>query len=761
MVSKQAQQGFRRAGLAVLLLGGCLWHDLATAQIEAEEPEPWRLCPTWPPERPPETVGPAPDHGTPVTVDADSSEGIGEQYFRYQGDVIMRQGTRQLRAEEILYDIQANAAEMRGEVDFIQNDLALSGEQARFDLDSDSGEFQQGGFRLLDRHARGDASRLRRTADNRTLMDDLMFTTCAPGNRDWELHAREMELDHEAGRGTARHMRLDFKRVPIFYSPWVSFPIDESRKSGFLFPDFGRSSRHGTEVVLPWYWNIRPNLDMTLTPHHRSERGTQLRTETRYLTATTRGTLDVEYHPDDKLFGDDRYYYRYRQRTDLPANWRINANVQRASDPDYFLDLGSGPGGRTRTHLPQSLTISQRTPWYRFQSRFRIFQTIDDAIEDSRLPYREMPDMRLDSDLPIGRSPFHAELHHRFTRLERADSIEADRLHLHPRVTGRFGTPGWFLQPALGGQYTRHELSNAAINDDGDGLVFSPGEDLSFSRSTPIFSLDSGLILERPFAGTANLRQTLEPRLFYLYVPADEEQNLLPRFDTREIDFTFASLFMEDRFVGPDRLGDANRVGMALTSRILDRDSGRSLLSGSLGQIHHFDDREVRLRGGETATEARSELVAEVQAAPTDSFSARTTLLWDPDDRQTSRSAIQFQYRPEPRKVINIGYRNRRNRLDQADVSFAWPITERIRVFGRWNHSLEDDETLDRFAGLEYESCCWALRFTSRRYIYNRDGDLDRNFMIQLELKGLGGVGNPVREFLGEGIMGYGYREFD
>ncbi|MDQ2068769.1 LPS-assembly protein LptD [Natronospira bacteriovora] len=729
--------------------------------LEREEPQPWRLCPAWPPERPPETIGPPPTAETPVDIEADEMDGVLEEYFVYRGDVILRQGTRQLRAEELLYLPQTQEARVRGDVSFLQNDLAFSGVEASFDLGNDSGVFDQAGFRLLDRHARGEAGQLVRQDENTTLLEDLFYTTCPDDNRDWALNARRMHMDHDSGRGVARHLWLEFKGVPFFYSPWLSFPLDDRRKSGFLFPDFGRSERHGTEIALPFYWNIHPQLDSLLTPHHRSERGTQLYTETRYLTRSTRGSLQADYLPDDSVFGDDRYYLQYRQSTRLPANWRVAANIQRVSDTEYFLDLDDSPGARSRTHLPQSLTISQNTDWYRFQSRFRIFQTIDDAIEDSRLPYRELPDMRLDSDLPIGGSGFHAELGNRFTRFERADSLEADRLHLHPRITGRFGTPGWFVQPSIGGQYTRYDLNNpTAETRRNSGAELEPGEDRTLTRSAPVFSLDSGLILERPFADSLHLRQTLEPRLFYLYVPY-RDQSAFPRFDTREMDFTFASLFMEDRFIGPDRLGDANQVGVALTSRVLDSRSGRSLLTGSLGQIHHFDDREVGLGSGDPVTTQRSELVGEVQLAPTEAFSARTTVLWDPEDRQTQRSAIQFQYRPEARKVLNLGYRNRRDRLDQVDFSFAWPITDRIRAFGRWNHSLQDDETLERFGGLEYESCCWALRFTTRRHIYNRDGDVDRSFMIQLELKGLGGVGQTVDDFLDESIMGYGYRDYD
>lgn len=748
----------RRLTLLAMLLTGA-----ATAQTGASErPEPWRMCPNWPPPTSENRNQALPDKNTPVDILSNHMHGERGEPSRFQGDVRLNQGSRRMRAEELMFWPGESRARLSGDVSFLQTDLALFGETATYDLDADRGEFIDGEFRLIDRHARGNANRIQRQGRERTLLEDMMYTTCPVGSRAWELHAAEMDMDHEAGIGVARHMRLDFMRVPIFYTPWLSFPLDDRRMTGFLFPDIGSSSRNGTEIMLPWYWNIAPNLDMTLIPHYRGKRGTQLGVETRFLTGSTEGTLLTEYLPDDDKYGDDRYYVSYKQSTTLPARFQLNTNIQEVSDPDYFIDLGGGPGARTQTHLPQSLTLSQNTEWYRFQSRFRVFQTIDDELDDSRLPYRELPDMQLDSTLPFGDSPLFLELGNRYTRFRRADSIEADRLHLHPRLTARFGTPGWFIQPSVGAQYTRFEMDNAALDPAGENLVYSAGDTRTATRSAPVYSLDAGMIFERPFANSNHLIQTLEPRLFYLRVPY-RDQSLLPRFDTREIDFTFASLFMEDRFIGPDRLGDANRLAVALSSSILDTRSGQSLVTGSLGQIRHFEDRRVQLAGGPADPEIaeRSELVGELQLTPNESFTARTTLLWDPEDRQTTRSAIQFQYRPEPRKVFNIGYRNRRDRLDQADVSFAWPVTDRIRVFGRWNHSLRDDETLDRFGGLEYESCCWAIRFTTRRYVYNREGDVDRNFMIQLELKGLGGVGNPVDELFRDGIMGYGYRDYE
>lgn len=750
-----------RARHAAGALLTCLSLTLAGPVMATERPDPWRLCPDWPPDLPAETDGPMPTAATPIEVEADSVGAATDLWTLFSGDVHLQQGTRHLWADELLYLPDSGQASARGNIRLLQPDLEFTGAEAWFNLEQDRGRFDDAGYRLLDRHARGTAARLERVGPMSTHMEGMSFTTCAEDSNDWLLRAEELDLDHESGRGTARNVSMRVADVPVMYVPWMSFPIDDRRKTGLLFPDIGRSSRQGYELAVPWYWNIAPNQDATITPHHRTRRGTQLKGEYRYLTRTTEGSLRTEYHPDDQIFGEDRHYTRYRQQSRLPRDWRLDINLQRASDEDYFLDLGGDAGGeRRRRELPQSVSLARSGDWYRFRARARDFQILDPDLDPERESYRELPIVSLDTSLPLGRSGWHFENHNELAHFTRDESVRATRLHTEHWMSRRFGPAGWFFQPTLGYQYTEHRLADAALDPDGEEpAFFEEGGSERLSRSTPVVSLDSGIHLERAFAGTDHLMQTLEPRLFYLYVPT-RDQSDVPIFDTREMDFNFASMFLEDRFIGPDRLGDANRVAGAVTSRVLDRDTGRTLLSGSLGQIRHFSDREVQLRDTEVDERPRSELIGELEANPTENLSSRLTALWDPDARHTTRGAIQLQYRPAPRQVFNFGYRHRRNRLDQADVSFAWPLTERVRAFGRMSHSLQDNETLDRHAGLEYESCCWAFRFTNRRYVFDREGSVDRAVMFQFEFKGLGGVGQPVDEFLGEGISGYDYREY-
>ena len=741
------------------LLAGLLLAVLGTVLHAQEEPDPWRLCPDWPPQRPAEVDGPPPDEDTPVDIRAWNLAAESDLWSLFQGDVHLDQGSRHVWADQLLYLPAQNRAAASGNVRMLQADTDFTGEHAWFDLGADRGQLDGAGYHLLDRHARGSAERVDRRSPQTTDLSGLTFTTCAKDSNDWLLSADSLELDHEQGRGTARNVAMRIKDVPVMYVPWMSFPIDDSRKTGLLFPDIGRSSRQGYELALPWYWNIAPNQDATITPHHRTKRGTQLRTEYRYKTHHTEGQLQAEYQPNDRIFGDDRHYTRYRQSSDLPRDWDLGINLQRASDEDYFLDLSDSPGASRERELTQSISLSRSDDWYRFRTRARAFQILEPDLPPERESYRELPITSLDVSLPMGPTDWFYDSHNQVAHFTRDESLDAVRTHTEHWATRRYGTPGWYVQPRVGYQYTDYRLRDAALDPDGEApAFFEEGASARLDRSAPVFSLDSGLTLERPFAGNGNLVQTLEPRLFYLYVPS-RDQTDIPDFDTREMDFNFASMFMEDRFIGPDRLGDANRVAGALTSRILDRDDGRTLLSGSLGQIRHFADREVQLGGTDVDDQPRSELIGEIEASPTDALSSRITALWDPETRQTSRGAIQLQYRPQARKVFNFGYRNRRNGLDQADVSFAWPLTNRVRAFGRMSHSLRDDETLDRHAGLEYESCCWAFRFTNRRYVYDREGSVDRALMLQFEFRGLGGVGQPVQEFLGEGISGYDYRE--
>jgi LPS-assembly protein len=335
-----------------------------------------------------------------------------------------------------------------------------------------------------------------------------------------------------------------------------------------------------------------------------------------------------------------------------------------------------------------------------------------------------------------------AELNH-FTHSD-GDVVKGSRLDIQPRISLPVYRAAWYIDPAVSLRYTAYELNNTPA-----------GADDSLSRTTPVVSLDTGTFFERNGRwGDSHYVQTLEPRMFYLYVPYKNQEDL-PIFDTGDYDFNYWTLFRENRFSGPDRMGDANQLALALTSRILDPASGRQRISATLGSLLYFSDRKVTLPGDPVETDASSDLIAEVTMALASHWNADAVYHWDPHDTTTTRNDYRLQYKPGPRQLVNLSYRQQSGTLEQVDMSFLWPLSPAWHVVGRWYYSLQSTETIEALAGIGYESCCWGVQVLGRSYIYNTEDDRNNSVFVQLELKGLGKLGTKVDEALERGIFGY------
>lgn len=708
----------------------------------------WSMCPL------PETasLAPAPAAsqaeaaGVPAStrLTAERAELVKNGVSELQGGVLIERGSRRLRTERALYDDRDATATIPGALEYRDAGVALRAGGAELGLEADSARFRDSEFRLFEEHARGSAGLLVRTPDNQTLMEDVRYTTCPPGENDWLLDAGELRLNHDEGLGYGRNVLVRFMYLPLFYTPWISFPIDDRRRTGLLAPMVGNTALSGYEFGLPFYWNMAPNYDATLTPRWMSERGTQLQTEFRYLTGTSNGRLYTEYLADDRQFGASRYRYDWTHASSLPADFRLSARVSGVSDDRYFEDFGESLTViSTTVQQPRMLSLSRSGDWYRFNTQFLDYQSLVPGTE----PYAKLPAVSFEAthyDLLDGLT---LKLDTELVDFRRDGSIEGLRADLLPRAELRFGSPGWFVTPGLGYRHTEYRLE------------WPDGSALELSRGLPLYSLDAGLTLERD-AGKG-LLQTLEPRLFYLRVPF-EDQAQIPRFDTSEPDLSFSQLFSTNRFIGPDRQGDADQLSLALSSRLLDTASGRELLGAGLGRIRYFEPRRVQLSPTAPPDTADwSGYIAELRFQPDEQWSLTSSVEWDPDTRRTQRASHQLQFRPGDYSVYNLGYRLRGEDFEQADLSFAWPVTDRLSLVGRWYYSLAEDQPLEYFGGFEYESCCWIARLVSRKYVYNRQGDTTDTLLLQIELKGLGAVGRKADEFLEDGILGYGPDDYD
>ncbi|MEZ5541970.1 MAG: LPS assembly protein LptD [Pseudomonadota bacterium] len=718
----------------------------AAAAATGGKPDRWALCPPIMPEA---WTGVSPTAATTGIVDleADTAAASADRVITLSGDAVIRYDDRQLQASDIIYRQDAGEVEASGGIRYAGPDLVASGESALLQTGAQRGTLRGITYALPRQHARGGASLLTLEGAGRLRLEQASYTTCAPGNRDWLLSAGEVDIDHNEGTVTARNARLTFKQVPILYTPYISYPLDDRRKSGLLFPKIGTTDQTGIDISVPWYWNIAPDRDATITPRIMSNRGTMLAGEFRFLTPHSNGTLNAEYLPSDSQFNneDRRYVSLYHYANPQP---RLETFIQAGdvSDPFYFGDLGSTLVASSQTSLERTAHAIWHGSGWNLGLTVQDFQNLDTTLASVDQPYRQLPQIVYEL-VPARRflglrSSVLAELNY-FTHSDET-LVNGTRLDIQPRLSLPLRRAGWYVEPALSVRHTRYALDNVG-----------PGLDDSPTRTTPVYSLDAGSFFERNGSwGDKPYIQTLEPRLYYLYVP-ERSQNDLPVFDTGNYDFNFWTLFRDNRFNGPDRMGDANQLALALTSRFLDPASGRQLLGMSLGSLFYFRDRTVTLPGDTADLTSSSDIIGELSLALTRHWTARGEVLWNPHESRTERSNYHLQYRLDQRRLINLGYRFRDAIQEQTDVSFLWPLGQSWHLVGRWYYDLTASETIETLGGLGYERCCWGVQLLARNYI-NNDGSTRTNAVfLQLEFKGLGKLGTSVDDALERGILGY------
>lgn len=714
---------------------------LPVGPVPAQAEGRWALC--QPLGEPPASLPPLDQQDT--LISADRARAFDRNLLVLTGEARVERAGQRMDADRIEYHRDTGEALAEGGVRLEQEGMRVEAERARLNLETRAGEMDGVRFTLFEGHAWGEAAQARQENPLLRHFSEASYSTCDRENPSWLLKAREFTLDQKAQRGIVRHSVLRAWDVPVFYFPYLSFSLDDSRKTGFLFPSWGSSSTTGTDIRLPFYWNIAPHRDATLTPRYMAKRGVQLMGEFRYLNRTNSGQIDLEYLPTDKASGDrDRGFLSYRHQGRPARNLRTRINLTTASDERYFEDLGNSLSLSATTHLEQTAEITWASSGWMLQGRAQNFQTVDSSIPAASRPYKRLPQLRL-----AGRprwTPYGLDLglDAEAVRFDQKGRVTGTRLDIKPFLSRPWGTPGWYLTPRLELRHTAYSLQNLTSGD--------PDRP---QRTLPTASLDSGLTLERTARlGPGTYVQTLEPRLFYLYVPKIDQDDI-PVFDTGLADFNYQQLFATNRFTGADRVGDANQLTVALSSRLLQPASGAQLLRATLGQILYFRDREVTLPGKEVATAAGSNLVGLLELDLGRRWQLDAGLQWDPELNERERASLRLRLAPAPHRRLDFSYRYRRDVLEQVDVSGLWYLTPSWHLVGRWYYSLPDSALLEGLGGLEYESCCWVARLLGRSYVLSGEEERNTTFMFQVELKGLASLGQSVDSLLRGSIAAY------
>jgi len=689
----------------------------------------------------PAPVEPGPE-GPAIELEGDQVESVGQDTVTLRGNATMKRGAQAMEGEVLTYYRQTGEIEGEG-------DLTLYSEQGdrieasylRMDLETRIGHADDVDYRIARREdphtdptktyvrARGSAKKAYMEGHDVTRMEDVSYTTCNEGDDSVMLTADEITLDQGTGRGVARNIKVDFMDVPIFYFPYLTFPISDERKTGFLFPSIGAQEGSGFTLSTPYYWNLAPNYDLTIYPRYYASRGVQLGSEFRYLTEDSRGSLYGEYMPSDSKFDDDRGAAHVRHEQDFTSRLSGEVDAQHVSDSDYLDDFSNDIEISSATFLPQEAQLNYSGDIWDLEAQVVGYQIIDDTIPERSEPYDRLPQLTAESEYEFSPYDIEFEFEGEAVQFVQSELDDGWRLDATPSVKKEFENLWGYLEPKLSLRQTNYSLDRS-----------DPTLDDSLSRTLPRFSVDSGIFLERrtSWLGDAAI-QTLEPRLFYTYTPK-ENQDEFPNFDTGAVNLNnFNNMFRESRFYGADRVGDNNQITASLTSRMLESETGNEFMSGSIGMIFFLDEQEVNLRPGEVIDESTSDFLAEAQAHLTDDWRTFGFLQWDTDENEVRTGKLDLSYEPEARRFVDLSYRFSRGSTDQIRIDSVWRVLPRWHVMFENRYSFRFNENLATEVGLEYDGCCYRIRgFFQRRA---ESDDTHRNAIIfELELTGLASI---------------------
>lgn len=735
-----------------------------------------------------------------------------ELFSNVKGDVTAFYGNRRVDGDSFTLDRKQNI---------------LSGKNQRIRYSSDSEVMESGSFTsyLTEKHyeatdvtyylhnqeAQGTAKYgINRQNERTSDFEEATYSTCPVDSEVWRLSAEELHLDEVSGRGIARKAKLSLFGMPVFYAPYFSFPIDDRRQTGFLFPIISMDKKGGVSVRAPFYWNIAPNFDMTLTPGFYTRRGAVLGAEARYLNKWQRSELRLEFLPNDRVFKRDetgringallageshekrrdaqRWSVYFQQSMHLAPKLRGQILFQQVSDTQYVEDMHDAIGLLSKTNLERVAELTYSETNWQTSLRFQHFQILDREVIPNN-PYARMPQLLLSGHWENGKGLIYgisAEAVNFDTRIstDKTRPKSAIRFDIMPYVGYRFENSWGFFEPRLGYRYTHYDLKYQYSDNSNINKIIR-GKPTTLDRGLPIFNIDTGIVLERNTSftkifGGGDFIQTLEPRLFYLYVPY-RNQSDIPLFDTGTITPSFSNLFSTNQFTGTDRQSNANQITMALTTRFINEETGIEHLRLSAGQIYYIDSPRITT-GKDIPTRDEcykmysnnqsvdklckqnrsSEWFIENNILLARDITSRVTWQWSPDIKKTTRLAFDLRYQPSPRKVINIGQRysrsgyNNDNITHQLDLTSFWEFNNNWAIVGQYNYSLDKHRLNDSYIGFEYSDCCVATRVAARYYRNNIDDDEKKwKVYLQFELKGLGNFGQDTNTMWSESIPGY------
>ncbi len=736
----------------------------------------------------------------PLRLSADSVNFKDSQHIELKGNVEVYQGTRRLRSDQVDVDNNEGTVQLSGNVQVREPGLLLRGTSASLDNIKRTTRIEHAQYLVHTARARGGAARITSRSDRTVLLKEGSYTSCEPGHDSWRLEAGLIKLDPKNGFGKAKNARFHIRDIPVFYFPYVEFPIDSRRKTGLLWPTFSQTSNGGIDIATPVYLNLAPNYDATLVPRYINTHGWLTEVEMRYLNPFSDWIIGGAYLSGDEKVGDleaeshpnldtERWIGRIQESGPWNDYWSSWIDYQSVSDASYLRDLGTtGLDVRREVQLQQSAGIRYNGPNWSFQTMAEDYKAlVDDAdVEEN---YTLAPRFTLHRQQNQANFQFTTLLDLEYSFFEHDSKPRAHRLYAEPGLSYPMNWMGGFLIPSVKLKHTHISLNDS--NDISATGIVSQGD---VDTTVNTFSFDSGLFLEREWIGTRHAwLQTLEPRLFYYYADFVDQSNL-PVFDSDLFTFQYNQLFRENRFSSYDRIGDANHLSLGLTSRLYAQDTGEEVFSAGIGQILYFEDRRVSLNDNDlTATSMNdmaykqhfrnaSDIVGKLQWKPNNNWAILGNYIHDPYNKKTQEGGINLQFVGKEYNLFNIAYRYKRQQpvtdtlgklinadTEQTDISTVIALNRQWSLFARWNYDMTDHHSIEDISGVEFDNCCWRARLVYQRERESFINDKPKNetdpleydfaVFLQIEFKGLGSVSDNVSALLSESIPGFIERE--
>ncbi|MGL4749978.1 MAG: LPS assembly protein LptD, partial [Shewanella sp.] len=706
-----------------------------------------------------------------IRIASDSSKAeMGKQAI-FTGDVVFSQGDRHIAADEAILDQATEQFDANGNLVFQDSNFTVTADSLQAQMRSNRATLKGAQYWLHGQQVHGDAEKLQITINNNLILTNTNFTTCPPDNVSWLLEAEKIKINSEEEWGEIWNAKLRVADIPVFYIPYMTVPVSDKRKTGFLYPSFSTSTTNGFEVSAPYYWNIAPEYDLTFTPNYMTNRGLFTKTEFRYLAGEAQnGRLNLEYLGSDQMISGspNRYLYNWQHQGAIDKNWRVLANFTEVSDNNYFNDLKSDVNRATDNQLSRIGEVSY------FERDWDISTRVQDikVLGEDEKPYQVMPQVNFNyraadfwNNLDFG---FNSELTN-FAHQD-DDVNTATRLHMAPSLTLPIHGPSGSFTSQLKLMQTNYwqEKNNSKF----DSL------DDTVSRTIPQVRINGQINFERfTELFEQNYRQTLEPQFQYLYV-GYEDQRGIGIYDTAQLQDDYFGLFRDRRFSGLDRIADANQVTLGITTRLFD-DHNQEATKFSLGQIFYLQDSKLGYEDNIfEQDQSTSVLAAELDTRLTQDWYLGAAIQYDTNTSDNKKTEVTLDFRPETNKLLQFSYRyvpdllnsntNDLVNISQAGVRGAWPINDSLYFVGNWYYDLNEKRSIETYTGFQYESCCYAIRLSYHyRIKTNYDDNIGSTIIdereqfesgvyLNLIIKGLGGSGPlGVTDMLNDGLFNY------